>query len=291
MAFRFRRKESATEGVRRVVREQTALAVSLLADRAGDVAENIHEARRCIKRLRATLKMVRKRMDEDTNDAENIALRDASRKLSGARDAHVALATFEQLAPKLAGPDVQRVRSMLKEEVRQTSRRALTVNGLAEVAADIRISGQKIVQAELNENGWPLFGSGIQDSYARARHTARRLKDDTEPAVVHEWRKITKGLFFQLELVRRALGKTERKLLARLEKLGTILGEHHDLDTLRTMLATSPASAKFTALDELIDAEITRRLKRARRIAKDAFEEKTRLFIFAVRTGWNEWRG
>jgi CHAD domain-containing protein len=291
MAFRFRRKESAAEGVRRVVREQTALAVSLLADRAGDIAENIHEARRCIKRLRATLRLVRKWMHEDTNDTGNIALRDISRKLSGTRDADVALETFEQLAPELNGPEVQRIRTLLKEATRRMRRRALTANVLASIATGLRDTGHALVQADFAENGWPLISSGIQESYTRARNTARRLTDDTEATVVHEWRKVTKALFFQLELTRRALAKPQRRLLRQLEKLGLLLGEHHDLETLRITLAEYPGSTKFAALNDLIASELARRLKQARRIAKDIFGGRPRSFVSAIRVGWNEWRG
>jgi CHAD domain-containing protein len=291
MAFRFQRKESAAEGVRRVVREQTGLAVSLLADRAGDMAENIHEARRCIKRLRATLKLVRPRMNEDASDVANIELRDASRKLSWARDTAVSLSTFEHLSPRLSGPAVPRIRAMLNEACRKARRRALSVNRLAAIAGCVRATGHRIVLADLAENGWPLIATGIADSYSKARHTARRLGDDTDPATVHEWRKVTKALQFQLELVRRALPKARRKTLRHLEKLGVILGDHHDLDTLRTTLAAQPSTAGFRTLDDLITRQLARRIRSARRIAKQAFAERPKAFIAGIRLGWNKWRG
>lgn len=283
MTFRFRKKEGVVRGIHRVVREQTALAVGLLADRAGDLPKRIHEARRCLKRLRATLRLVRTHMDGDTNDAKNMALRNAGRKLSGARDAEVVLATFERLVPGLSGPGIARIRAVLKAAVRKT----ISPRQLAAIAAAVRASGHTIARMSFAENGWPLIAPGLAKSYASARHTARTLRDDTEIETIHEWRKATKRLLYQLELIRRALGKPQRKILRRLGELCEILGEHHDLHT----LATHPATAKSPALKNLIAHELTHRLKLARRLAKEIFARRPRSFLAALRASWNEWRG
>jgi CHAD domain-containing protein len=283
MTFRFRKKEGVVRGIHRVVREQTALAVSMLADSAGDLPKRIHEARRCLKRLRATLWLVRTQADEDTGVAENMALRNAGRKLSGARDAEVVLATFERLVPGLSGPGIARLRAALKAAARKT----ISPRQLAAIAATVRASGHTIARMHFAESGWLLIAPGITRSYASARHTARTLRDDTEIETIHEWRKATKRLLYQLELIRRALGKPQRKILRRLEKLCETLGEHHDLIT----LAAHPAASKSPVLRGVITLKIARRLKKARRLAKEIFSSTPRTYLASIRAGWNDWRG
>jgi CHAD domain-containing protein len=287
MSFRLEKKESVADGIHRVLREQTALALTALMERKGNLSGRIHEARRCLKRIRATLRLVRPHTDADTNDMENMAMRNAGRKLSGARDADVALATFERLVPQMSRLAVVRTRAKLKAAVRHNRRHAIPPGQLAAIALEVRASGHTISLMNFAENGWPLFAPGIRKSYASARHITRALREDTEIESIHDWRKATKRLLHQLELLQSALYKPRRKLLRRLGKLSEILGEHHDLIT----LAAHPAASKSPVLRGVITLKIARRLKKARRLAKEIFSSTPRTYLASIRAGWNDWRG
>jgi hypothetical protein len=113
MAFRFRRKETVANGFRRIVREQTAAVVSLLADRGADLKERVHDARRRIKKLRALLHLVRSELAPAAFEKHNVGLRNASRRLSRARDAEVSLACFERLTRRMAKEDCTEVHQLL----------------------------------------------------------------------------------------------------------------------------------------------------------------------------------
>ena len=57
--FKLRRKESEAEGIRRVAHERIEDATGLLRDQEADPVEAVHEARKDMKKLRSTLKLVR----------------------------------------------------------------------------------------------------------------------------------------------------------------------------------------------------------------------------------------
>src|SRR5688572_22884097 len=236
MAFRFRRKETVATAFRRIVREQTAAVVSLLADRGGDLKERVHDARRRIKKLRSLLHLVRSELDPASFEKHNTGLRNAARRLSRARDAEVSLACFEALTRRVAKKDCTEVHQLLLDANREARRHAISAAQLAAIAAEVRKHGHAIAETSFEHDGWLLFAPGLDRGYRRVRRMRRDVKQSPAPATLHEWRKRVKRLQFQMEVLRRALAKPERKVADSLEKLGAELGEHRDLHLLKCTL-------------------------------------------------------
>ena len=101
-AFRLKRKESEKEGIRRVAHGRAEDAVELLRDEDADPVEAVHEARKDLKKLRATLKLVRPALGQQAYGRENARFRDAGRALSDVRDAQVLADTLDALAERFA---------------------------------------------------------------------------------------------------------------------------------------------------------------------------------------------
>ena len=90
--YRLHDREAAAEGVRRVARGQLDLATEALEDgSAQNRDEAVHEARKALKRLRALVRVARDELGDDVYRRENVAFRDAGRKLAGSRDAAVVI--------------------------------------------------------------------------------------------------------------------------------------------------------------------------------------------------------
>src|SRR5262249_47698860 len=85
MAFRFKIDEPIEKGFRRVGAEQIEKARRQLSANADPAAE-VHEARKCMKRARALLRLGRNGLGETVYRAENAQLRSIAQSLSGARD-------------------------------------------------------------------------------------------------------------------------------------------------------------------------------------------------------------
>ena len=71
MPYRFKRKQKVPQAVRRMVAEQTARAARELSGDNPDIHDGIHNARKCFKKIRSLLRLVRHAIDDDTYKAEN----------------------------------------------------------------------------------------------------------------------------------------------------------------------------------------------------------------------------
>src|SRR5262245_5933575 len=126
MSFRFKLDEPLAKGVSHIGLEQLARAEAALGNEK-DTARGIHDARRCLKRLRALLRLVRPALAKKTYAAEMRRLRGIARMLSATRDAHVMRQTMDKLAGRFGA---------LPKDFASLPARASAANGKA--AADIR---------------------------------------------------------------------------------------------------------------------------------------------------------
>ena len=290
MAFRFRRKESAVSGFRRVIREQTAAGVSLLADRGADLGDRVHDARRHIKRMRAALELIAAGISREELAKHDDALANVARRLAGTRDADVCLATFEALTRNRPFAEQTQNHERFRELAR-IARRAITAAQLGKIATSLRTTGTAIARIEPDCDGWALVAEGFDRSYREARKMRRYAAKKASHAELHAWRKALKRLFHQLELARAFLPKPHRKMVRRLERLSTTLGEHHDLHVLSKNLANFKDEGQHGAADvECVRTLIDRRrkdlCKRIRKIADDGFCAKPKDFARAIHKAW-----
>ena len=102
MAYRFKLQEPIAQEVRRVALEQIDIAEEKLASK-DDVASAIHDARRCLKRLRALIRLVRPALGEAVYRRESERVASTGQLLAGARDVHVMRLTAAKLESRF-GP-------------------------------------------------------------------------------------------------------------------------------------------------------------------------------------------
>jgi hypothetical protein len=82
--FRLREGERVPGGVRRIARGQLDASIERLAgDTDEDPGTAVHETRKSLKRLRATVRLARDELGDEAYRRENVALRDAGRRLGG----------------------------------------------------------------------------------------------------------------------------------------------------------------------------------------------------------------
>src|SRR4029079_19518957 len=100
MTYRFKLQEPIGPGVRRIGLEQIEIAEAKLSSKE-DVAAAIHDARRCLKRVRALLRLIRPGLEEDVYRREVERLASTGKLLSGARDLDVMRQTLRKLESRL----------------------------------------------------------------------------------------------------------------------------------------------------------------------------------------------
>ena len=107
--------------------------------------ELIHQARKDLKSLRATLRLARASMPDESFKRENVFFRDAGRSLSSARDRQVILEAIERIQdkPRKTAPATRQgpVRNVV-EHLRRRLQREATTNAInADISRRASLAG------------------------------------------------------------------------------------------------------------------------------------------------------
>lgn len=293
-SFRLKHTEKVGEGLVRVLRGRAARAIEALREEAKeDSASAIHSARKDVKKIRSVLRLLRAEIGEKAYRAENRRYRDAGRALSGSRDAAVKVETLaaleERFGHQLPSASAWNWKRVLARERREAAGEIIDSEAI-EAAADALEAGREAAAAWSLDGSWKLFGPGLAEGYKRGRKAMAEVAADPDPELVHEWRKRTKDLWYDLRLVRRAWPQLLEPTVDGVHELSDLLGDHHDLTVLAVDLASRPrigSKAKMTALIEQRQAEI---LERALGLGARLYAEKPKAFSRRIHAYWDAWR-
>ncbi len=297
LAFRLKRKEEAGDGIRRVVHGRIAkvleaLEVDIDADRAGA----IHSARKDLKKIRAVLRLAREELGDDLFRAESRRYRAAGRALSGSRDAEVKVQTLAALEDHFGkrGPSASAGgwRRLLEAERDAAERRASSADSgaLGEAIGAVSAGQEAIDSWPLEGGSWGLIGAGLRRSYSRGRTAMRRVAADPDPELVHDWRKRSKDLWYQLRLIRRAWPEVLGETVESTHHLADLLGDHHDLTVLAADLESRASVGSKPQLAELIRRRQAELLDEALELGERLYAEKPKAFAKRIRAYWSAWR-
>ncbi len=290
-AFKLKRKEPEAEGIRRVAHERIEEATTLLRDERADPVEAVHRARKEMKKLRATLKLVRPLLGDRTYRRENRRFRDAGRALSEVRDAQVRAETVDKLAERF-GDDPPpggwwALRAALVDD---------SAAGDAALEPLRDRTATEIARGETGIEEWPLDGDGfrllcpgLKRSYGRGRTCFRDARDDPSDARLHEWRKRSKDLWYQLRLVRRSWPEVIGATADEAHELSDRLGDDHDLVVLAAHLdqAGEPLTAEQREhMDGLIELRREELRQEAFSYGERLFAEKPKRFVKRLERYW-----
>jgi CHAD domain-containing protein len=282
--------EPLGEALQRMTLGQLDLAIELLArdgDLDGDLdakaldARAIHETRKALKRLRTLVRLLREELGEQLFRREHEILRDAARRLAGARDAEVMVGTLDALLQRHPRKLARR-RSLIELRKRLVAERVVAVRRAgdardtrAQVLRELRSLRERAQRWNLPERpGIALVEKDLRWIYrqgydrkgrvARGKGGARKL---------HEWRKRVKDLRYAAEIL--GLGPLAR----RAEELGDLLGEEHDLVVLAAQLPP-PGQVPFRGKRGRRARKIllSKIAQRRRRLRKRALREAERLY-------------
>lgn len=277
--------------------------------------ETVHEVRKALKRVRALLRLLRPQLSRRDFERENVALRDCGRRLSGARDAEVMVATLDELVRRnprgLAGSGgVRRLRADLVAE----SERAVGVEDPAlreAVAGELRAVRGRVALWRLprrgggkdarggGKNARRLLESGLREVYETGRRRRRGARRREDLGTLHALRKSAKDLRYVTETLRggdglggdrvgradRRARRRMRRVARRADRLGEMLGEEHDLALLRKVVGErfDGGRRRRRRLLKLIGRRRRRLRRRARELADRLYRRKPRRFARRLR--------
>jgi CHAD domain-containing protein len=294
-SYRLKGDETPTDGIRRIALGRAQKAVEELCDagNGSDFATSVHAARKDLKKLRSALRLIREGLGEDVYRTENQRYRDAGREFGQSRDAEVKTETLsalrerddEKLPPDLADAWLLALERERDEIVERTSS-----GGTGSLIAVIEAGQKEISTWPLRNDSWELVEAGLVRSYRRGRRAMRRTRSDPRTENVHDWRKRTKDLWYQLRILRNAWPAVISETAAVAHELADLLGDHQDLAVLAEDLATREIAGDRDAARILIDRHQSELLKCALEVGERLFAEKPKAFGSRFETYWLAWR-
>jgi CHAD domain-containing protein len=233
MTYRFKLQEPIADGVRRIGLEQLDIAAAKLAGKKDDPAVAIHDARRCLKRLRALLRLVRPGLAETTYRRETDRLVGIGRMLAGARDLHVMQQTLGKLETRfgpLPNGATAHVRKLLAQgrAGRRLAGEDAKRQALARLEQARRLFGGRAVGAISLEH----VAEGLEDTYRKARRAFRHAYEAPGDEAFHAWRKKVQQHWRHMSLLSRGWPEAMSARASEAKELSRLLGDDHDLAVL-----------------------------------------------------------
>jgi len=297
MPYRIKHHQHLSEEIRRIAEEQIERAIGELDDKNAARASTVHQVRKRCKKVRAVLRLVRMRLDDDgTFKRENAWFRDAASGLSFIRDAAGLIETYDRLM------------TYFSEQIDRSNfgniRRQLTIRH--QEIADHGIDGQIVELRERMQAGHERVSEwakriesfddlvpGMKETYQRGRQAMSAAYDDPTPELFHEWRKRTKYHWYHCRLLQGVWPAVMKTREAELSRLADFLGEDHDLSVFREALTRvdDPLASGSTleALLGLIDQRREELRKQAEPLGGRLFAEKPKHFTRRIRSYGKEW--
>ncbi len=259
---------------------QDEALITLLDGRSSLSADQVHEVRVAVKRLRAIWRVAVGVADKKTARHQDKALRLAARSLAGARDLQVMGETLDTLrkdARDYEGEAIDAVRAMALDVAVDAVAPPMP-EGLESVfRADLYLWRNLEAEADNDE----LIKKGFGRLYAQGRQQGLEAVVENQPALWHDFRKRVKYQLYQLEPLEDLLEDSEISL-KEFRKLGKLLGELHDLHVLDEHLRRSKKGCEnkepFVIVRQLIARQEADRVAECRKRTRRCYSLKPKAF-------------
>lgn len=247
MTYRFKLQEPIARAVSRIGLEQIDIAEARLAS-SDSVPTAIHDARRCLKRLRALLRLIRPALAESIYRREANRIAGIGRLLAGARDHHVMQQTLAKIEsrfsalPKSVGA---RLNKLMANGAGPKSLRA-SAQERRQALEGLKQARTFFARAERRDIAFEHLAEGLERSYRRARRVFREAYENPADEAFHDWRKTVQQHWRHMQLLSRGWPEVLSGRASEAKELSRLLGDDHDLHVLLAF-ATDRGKAVLSA--------------------------------------------
>jgi CHAD domain-containing protein len=266
-----------SEALRRVAFGEIEIAQGALAS-PPDRHSGVHNARKCLKRLRSLLLLARPGMPEPVflDLTERVAA--IARGLAPARDAHALIAALSQLEREtVPGPGLGPIHSMRAwlEKRRHAAEQNLERSAAAEALRGLLDIRGAFAGLAVYPDNFRSLAKGLRLGY-RATRTAFQHAFATEhDDDLHDWRKGVQHHWRQMQLLAPCWPSELNTRVDAARSLSQLLGDDHDISLLCQLVSTPTMT--FGSPEETA-AFLKRCRKRQKTLRKEAATQGARLF-------------
>ena len=297
VVFKIRPGRHLGHELKRILLEQVDLARWEMSTPDLDADTAVHEARKCIKRTRGVLRLVRDDIGKTHYQALNALFRDVGRELSTIRTSAVMAETLiklhEHYPDELSEAQVTQLTQRLQDYHQAMHRRIPTQKSLFTQAARELYRGRTQIKAlSFPINSLPA--SSLRRVYRRGRSGLRQCTLSPTVAHFHEWRKRVKYLRYQMRILSPLWPEVLDAVTGELVTLSELLGLDHDLAELHRNLEDNPElclrTAGPTAMFRLIDAYRSELEAQSFSIGARLYIEKPSALATRMSGYWDIWQ-
>jgi CHAD domain-containing protein len=282
MSYRLDPAMPMSEALRRVAFAELELAHSALAT-PPERHSGVHSARKCLKRLRSLLLLVRPGMPEPAFATLTDRLGSIARGLAAARDAAALIDAIDKLEKETGpGPGLGPIHSL---RAWLHKRRHAAEQNLERSAASDAMRG--LLELRPAFAGFAVYpddfrslAKGLRRGYRATRESFQHAFASERDEDLHEWRKGVQHHWRQMQLLAPCWPS---ELSARVEaarSLSQVLGDDHDISLLCRLVSTP--TMMFGTPDETA-AFMKRCRRRHKALRKEARNQGERLFAERAR--------
>mgnify|MGYP002625255634 CR=1 FL=1 len=295
LSYRLQVNEKLPQGIIRIAHEQIDDALSYLQSPEDDLDEAVHESRKCFKKVRGLLRLLRKEIGEEVYQRENVCFRDAGRRLSDLRDSAVNIKTLDDVRERddldLAPDHLESMREALVIFYHATRQRVVEEEqGLAKTADMIQAARHRVVEWPVEEDSFAAVSGGLKKVYKRGRNRLEDALEEPSIEAFHEWRKRVKYLWYNVRILRPIWPDLMETLADEIHDLSDYLGDAHDLAMLQQLVVERPSllpheddrSSLITYLEQQRDKLHTAAYQQGRR----TYTESPKAFVNRLEAYW-----
>jgi CHAD domain-containing protein len=266
-----------SEAVRRVACSEVDCACAALAV-PPDRHKGVHDARKCLKRLRSLLVLIRPGLAEPVYASLVERLRSIAKGLAPARDAHALLDAINKLfgdaEDDTEGTPIPALRSWLRER-RHSAARSLESSTAQDAIEGLTSIRPAMAGLAVYPDGFQSVAKGLRQSYRGGRKALAKAFASGSDEDFHKWRKTLQYHWRHMQLLNPCWPS---ELSARVElsrSLSQILGDDHDIAMLQHLISAPTMSF---ASPDATTAFLKQCRNRQRALRRDAKMLGERLF-------------
>ena len=278
MSYRLDPAMPMSAALRRVASGELEIAHASLAS-PPELHSGVHSARKCLKRLRSLLLLIRPGMPEPVFASLFDRLNVISRRLAPVRDAQALIDAVNKLdRDTVSGPGdvtIQSLRGWLTKR-RQAAEHNLERGTASDAKRALLELRPAFAGLAVYPDDFTPLAEGLRRCYRETRKYFRQAYASDDAEEMHDWRKGVQHHWRQMQLLATCWPS---ELSARVEaarSLSQTLGDDHDIFQLCRLLATPTMT--FGTQEETA-AFLKRCRKRQKMLRKEARAKGERLFI------------
>ena len=278
MSFRLDPAVPMSEAVRRAACAELDAAYAALAT-PPERHRGVHDARKCLKRIRSLLVLIRPGLPEPVYLSLSERLRGIAKGLAPARDAQALLDAIDKIGgktePQGDSSPIRALRAWLHRR-RQAAERSLEANTASDAMRGLVALRPALSSLAVYPDSFEPVASGLRDSYRSGRKAFARAFDSGSDEDFHDWRKTLQHHWRHMQLLA-PCWPSELSARAELSRnLSQVLGDDHDIALIRQLVS---APTMVFASPEDTATFLKRCRNRHKTLRQDAKARGARLFV------------